>query len=39
VTTDAAFEGDGRFLYPYKNPGNNPDRIAFNLRRFYGKGN
>jgi hypothetical protein len=30
VATDGAFEGDGRFLCSYKNPGNDPNKIRFN---------
>jgi hypothetical protein len=26
-----AFEGDGRFICSYKNPGNDPDKIYHNL--------
>jgi hypothetical protein len=31
VSSDGAFEGDGRFLCSYKNPGNDPARIHYNL--------
>jgi hypothetical protein len=30
VATDGAFEGDGRFMCSYKNPGNDPNKIHFN---------
>jgi hypothetical protein len=31
VSSDGAFEGDGRFLCSYKNPGNDLVRIRYNL--------
>jgi len=31
VSTDGAFDGDGRFLCSYKNPGNDPVKIRYNL--------
>jgi hypothetical protein len=30
VATDGAFEGDGRFMCSYKNPGDDPNKIRFN---------
>ncbi len=30
VATDGAFEGDGWFMFSYKNPGNDPNKIRFN---------
>jgi hypothetical protein len=34
VLSDGAFEGDGCFICSYKNPGNNPDNIHYNLAFF-----
>jgi hypothetical protein len=31
VATDGGFEGDGRFICSYKNPGNDRNKIIFNL--------
>jgi hypothetical protein len=31
VSSDGAFDGDGRFLCSYKNPGNDPVKIWYNL--------
>ena len=31
VSSDGAFDGDGRFLCSYKNPGNDPVKIRYNL--------
>jgi hypothetical protein len=31
ISSDGAFEGDGRFICSYKNPGNDLDKICYNL--------
>jgi len=31
VSSDGAFDGDGRFLCSYKNPGNDPVKVRYNL--------
>jgi hypothetical protein len=31
ISSDSAFDGDGRFMCSYKNPGNNPVKICYNL--------
>ncbi len=30
IATDGAFEGDGRFICSYKNPGHNENKVTFN---------
>ncbi len=31
MVSDGGFDGDGKFKCSYKNPGNDPNKILFNL--------